>query len=70
MKKFIVIYMRVSSAAQSFELQEAAAQRYIESLGLSKDEVIIIYLTDHDVSATKLKMNQRPKLVELIKLID
>ena len=69
MEKYIVIYMRVSSNAQSFELQEAAAQRYLESLGLSKDEVIIIYLADHDVSATKLKMNQRPKLVELIKLI-
>ncbi len=68
MKKIIVIYMRVSSAAQSLELQETAAKRYLESIDLSGKETII-YLSDHDVSATKLKMDQRPKLVELITLI-
>ncbi|MCM0626618.1 recombinase family protein [Lysinibacillus sp. OL1_EC] len=69
MKKIIVIYMRVSSAAQSLELQETAAKRYLESIDLSGDEETIIYLSDYDVSATKLKMDQRPKLVELISLI-
>lgn len=69
MKKFEVIYTRVSSAAQSLELQETAAKRYLESIDLSGDEETIIYLSDHDVSATKLKMDQRPKLVELISLI-
>lgn len=61
--------MRVSSAAQSLELQETAAKRYLESIDLSGDEETIIYLSDYDVSATKLKMDQRPKLVELISLI-
>lgn len=70
MKKFKVIYSRVSSAAQSLELQETAAKRYLESIDLSGDEETIIYLSDHDVSATKLKMDQRPKLVELISLIN
>lgn len=70
MKKFKVIYTRVSSAAQSLELQETAAKRYLESIDLSGDEETIIYLSDHDVSATKLKMDQRPKLVELINLIE
>jgi len=70
MKKFKVIYTRVSSAAQSLELQETAAKRYLESIDLSGDEETIIYLSDHDVSATKLKMDQRPKLVDLINLIE
>ncbi|MEG0498048.1 MAG: recombinase family protein [Carnobacterium sp.] len=70
MKKFEVIYTRVSSAAQSLELQLTAAKRYLESINLSANEESIIYLSDHDVSATKLKMDQRPKLVELISLIE
>lgn len=68
-KQLIVVYTRVSSAAQSLELQNAAARRYLESQNLVGNEDFIIYLSDYDVSATKLKMSQRPKLMELIRLI-
>lgn len=68
-QQWIVVYKRVSSAAQSLELQDAAARRYLESQDLTGNEDFIIYLSDFDVSATKLKMNQRPKLMELIRLI-
>ncbi|MEK4228596.1 recombinase family protein [Solibacillus sp. FSL H8-0538] len=70
MRKFEIIYTRVSSAAQNLELQLTAAKRYLESINLSGNEESIIYLSDHDVSATKLKMDQRPKLAELISLIE
>lgn len=63
-KNLIIIYNRVSSAAQSLELQNSAAKRYLESRGFTGDEDFIIDLADHDVSATKLKMNQRPKLMK------
>lgn len=69
MKSLIILYTRVSSAAQSLELQDAAAKRYLESIGLSGEENYIINLEDHDVSATKLKMNQRPNLMQLFALI-
>ncbi|GHH99711.1 recombinase family protein [Neobacillus kokaensis] len=62
-------YNRVSSAAQSLELQRSAAKRYFESQGLTGNEVNVIKLCDHDVSATKLKMKDRPKLMELLRLI-
>lgn len=65
----IVNYGRVSSAAQSLELQLSAARRYLESQGLTGNEDFVIELCDHDVSATKLKMKDRPKLMELIRLI-
>jgi site-specific DNA recombinase len=68
-KNLIVIYGRVSSAAQSLELQLTAAKRYLESEGLTGNEDFIVELSDHDISATKLKINQRPKLMEMIKLI-
>ncbi|MCF2647413.1 recombinase family protein [Niallia circulans] len=68
-KNLTVIYARVSSAAQSLELQLSAARRYLESEGLTGKEEFVIELCDHDVSATKLKMKDRPKLVELIRLI-
>jgi site-specific DNA recombinase len=68
-KNLIVIYSRVSSAAQSLELQLSSARRYLESEGLTGKEDFVIELSDHDVSATKLKISQRPKLTELIKLI-
>lgn len=68
-KELTVIYGRVSSAAQSLELQLSAARRYLKSHGLSGKENFVIELTDHDVSATKLKMKDRPKLMELIRLI-
>lgn len=68
-KDLTVIYGRVSSAAQSLELQLSAARRYLESQGLTGKEDFVIELTDHDVSATKFKMKDRPKLMELIQLI-
>lgn len=69
-KRLIVIYSRVSSAAQSIELQEAAARRYLESQNLTGNENFILYLSDTDVSATKYKMSERPKLMKLIRLIE
>lgn len=68
-RKLIIVYCRVSSAAQNLDLQISAAKRHLESLGLKENEDYIIYLDDHDVSATKLKMNQRPNLMQLISLI-
>lgn len=68
-KNLIIIYSRVSSAAQSLELQDAAAKRYLESIALSGEENFIITLEDHNVSATKLEMAQRPNLMQLIGLI-
>jgi len=68
-KNLIVIYSRVSSAAQSLELQHSAARRYLDSVGLTGSEGYVVELSDHDVSATKLKMDERPKLMELIRLI-
>lgn len=68
-KDLTVIYGRVSSVAQSLNLQLSAARRYLESQGLSGKEDFVIELTDHDISATKLKMKDRPKLMELIRLI-
>lgn len=65
----IAEYDRVSSAAQSLELQRSAAKRYFESQGLTGNEDNVIKLCDHDVSATKLKMKDRPKLMELLRLI-
>lgn len=65
----IANYARVSSAAQSLELQLSAARRYLESQGLTGNEDFVIELCDHDVSATKLKMKDRPKLMELLRLI-
>ncbi|AHN24502.1 hypothetical protein T479_20785 [Lysinibacillus varians] len=38
-------------------------------MGFSDEENFIICLDDHDVPATKLKMNQRPNLMQLIRLI-
>lgn len=68
-KNLVILYKRVSSAAQSLELQDAAAKQYLESIGLSGEENFIINLNDHDVSATKLKMNHRPNLMQLMALI-
>jgi site-specific DNA recombinase len=65
----IANYARVSSAAQSLELQLSAARRYLESQGLTGNEDFVIKLCDHDVSATKLKMKDRPKLMDLLRLI-
>jgi site-specific DNA recombinase len=68
-KSLIVNYSRVSSASQGLELQLSSAKRYFESIGLTGEEDFVIELCDYDVSATKLKMKERPKLMELIRLI-
>lgn len=68
-RNLILIYGRVSSAAQSLALQLSAAGRYLEAQGLTGNENFVIELCDHDVSATKLKMKERPKLMELTRLI-
>ncbi|WP_179298664.1 recombinase family protein [Evansella halocellulosilytica] len=68
-EKLIIVYNRVSSANQSLELQNSAAQRYLKSEGYRGDEEYITYLNDHDVSALKLHMSKREKLMELIRLI-
>lgn len=68
-KNLIASYGRVSSADQSLELQLSAARRYLESEGLTGNEEFVIKLCDHDVSATKPKMKERPKLMKLIHLI-
>lgn len=68
-EKLIIVYYRVSSADQHLELQEGFARGYLESQNLDPDDSSIIYLCDKDVSANKLKIHQRPKLSELIRLI-
>jgi len=65
----IVVYNRVSSAAQSLELQESAATRYLESRDLVANKESIMHLSDNNVSATKYSMYERPKLMKLIRLI-
>lgn len=68
-KNLIVKYCRVSSASQGLELQLSFAKRYFESVELTGEEDFVVELCDYDVSATKLKMKERPKLMELIRLI-
>lgn len=68
-KNLIVKYSRVSSASQGLELQLSSAKRYFESVELTGEEEFVVELCDYDVSATKLKMKERPKLMELIRLI-
>ncbi|QVY61945.1 recombinase family protein [Cytobacillus gottheilii] len=68
-KNLIVKYYRVSSASQGLELQLSSAKRYFESVGLTGEEEFVVELCDHNVSATKLKMEERRKLMELIRLI-
>lgn len=61
----VVVYTRVSSDQQNLEMQLEAAKPYVK--GYHPDEVI--YLNDDGVSATKKKMEERPKLKELLELI-
>ncbi|WP_158674413.1 recombinase family protein [Lysinibacillus antri] len=68
-RNLIIVYCRVSSAKQHLDLQISAAKRYLESLGLKEDDDFINYLDDHDISATKLKIEERPNLMHLIRLI-
>jgi site-specific DNA recombinase len=61
----IVVYTRVSSDQQSLEMQLEASKLFVKDY--NPDE--IIYLNDHGVSATKNKIEERPKLKELLELI-
>jgi DNA invertase Pin-like site-specific DNA recombinase len=70
MKKLVVIYTRGSSATQSHELQKASAIRYLDSINLSGDEETVIYLSDHNVPAKKLKTNPQTQLAKVFNLIE
>lgn len=61
----VVVYARVSSDQQSLEMQLEAAKPYLKDY--HPDEVI--YLNDPGVSATKRKIEERPKLKELLEMI-
>lgn len=64
---YIIIYSRVSSAAQNLALQVELAKQYLirENIDLNDAE----FINDHDVSATKLAMDERKGLKKLIALI-
>ncbi|MEC1526085.1 recombinase family protein [Neobacillus niacini] len=62
----VVVYTRVSSDQQSLEMQLEAAKPYVKNY--QPDEVI--YLNDPGVSATKKKIEERPKLKKLLEMIE
>jgi site-specific DNA recombinase len=64
---FLIAYTRVSSAQQDIQKQITYAKAYIDNLNIEEDKVI--WLKDDDISANKLKMEDRPGLVELRLLI-
>jgi site-specific DNA recombinase len=61
----VVVYTRVSSDQQSLEMQLEAAKPFVKDY--QPDEVI--YLNDPGVSATKKKIEERPKLKKLLEMI-
>ena len=61
----VVVYARVSSEQQNLEMQLEAAKPYIKDFHPKE----IIYLNDDGVSATKKKLDERPKMQELLELI-
>jgi site-specific DNA recombinase len=63
--KLKVVYARVSSEQQNLDMQLEAAKPFIKDY--HPDE--IIYLSDDGVSATKKKLEERPKMQELLELI-
>ncbi|GGB62265.1 putative DNA recombinase [Lentibacillus populi] len=67
-QKYIAVYIRVSSAAQNLELQKEAANRYLESQGLTGDEDFVLFFIDKDVSATKLSMENRTELMKMLEM--
>ena len=64
---FVIAYTRVSSAQQDIQKQITYAEAYINNHNIDKEKVI--WLKDYDVSANKLKMEERPGLMELRLLI-
>ena len=63
--KLKVVYSRVSSDQQNLDMQLEAAKPFIKDYHPEE----IIYLSDDGVSATKKKLEERPKMVELLELI-
>ncbi|AWE08888.1 hypothetical protein DCE79_16725 [Lysinibacillus sp. 2017] len=66
-EEYIIVYSRVSSAAQSLSMQISLAKQYLERENIDSSEVQ--FIDDHDVSATKLSMYDRKGLNKLIKQI-
>lgn len=64
---YVIAYTRVSSAGQDIQKQITHAEAYINNHNI--DEEKVIWLKDDDISANKLKMEERPGLMELRLLI-
>lgn len=66
-KDIIVVYVRVSSAAQSLSLQIDMAKQFMKRQNIDLDPSM--FIEDHAVSATKLKTFERESLTKFIDLI-
>lgn len=64
---YIIVYGRVSSARQDLQKQFLLAEAYINNQNIDHNKVI--WLKDHDVSANKLSIEERPALQKLRMLI-
>lgn len=64
---FVIVYTRVSSTRQDTQKQVPHAKAYIHNHNI--DENKVIWLDDHDISANKLKTEDRAGLMELRLLI-
>lgn len=63
---FIAEYLRVSTGNQDLQMQIDANQEFKRNC----DEEKVLEFKDYDVSATKLKIDERPALKRLLKAID
>lgn len=66
-KEFTVVYSRVSSKGQDIKKQLSSVTAYIKNQNIDPEKVI--WIQDDDISANKLKMEDRPGLMELRQLI-
>ncbi|WP_157663693.1 recombinase family protein [Sutcliffiella horikoshii] len=64
-KDFLAEYLRVSTGNQDLQMQIDANKEYLKKYEVEQ----VMQFKDYDVSATKLKMNERPALRRLLKLI-
>ncbi|MEH7239432.1 recombinase family protein [Bacillus sp. JJ1562] len=64
-KDFLAEYLRVSTGNQDLQMQIDANKEYLKKFGVEQ----VMQFKDYDVSATKLKMDERPALRRLLKLI-
>jgi site-specific DNA recombinase len=62
LQKKVLIYARVSTDAQDESIQVEMGQQVAHELGYTPDQVIVV--TDHGVSARKVKMRERAGLVK------